>query len=375
MFFSDVIGQEEIKRHLTAEARTGRVPHARLFCGPAGCGKLAMAVAYAGYLLCQQPKGDERCGTCPSCVKMNKLVHPDLHFVYPVIKRKGSSGEVVSDQYLSDWRALLVQTGYFGRNGWLQQMEAENQQAQIYTAECEQIQQKLTLKSVEGGRKVMIIWQPELMNVQGANKLLKLLEEPPADTLFLLVSDEPDKLLVTIQSRTQRVVFSKLTDEEVCKALQVHNGLDRVDAQRIARLSGGSYTKALEAIHVDRDSELFFELFASLMRLSYQRKIKEMMEWSEQVASWGRERQKSFLDYCQRLIRENFIYNFRQPDLNYLTAEEAQFSTRFARFVNERNVIGISDELAAAQRDIEQNVNPRMVFFDFALKMIVLLIQ
>ena len=375
MYFSDVVGQEEVKRRLLAEVHTGHVPHARLFCGPPGCGKLAMAVAYASYLLCTAPGSEERCGRCSSCVKLQKFVHPDLYFVFPVIKRKGTSKEAVSDQFLDEWRSLLRQTAYFGRNGWLEQLEAGNQQAQIYAAESDEMQRKLSLKSVEGGRKVMIIWQPELMNVQGANKVLKLLEEPPADTVFLLVSDEPERLLPTIISRTQQVIFRKLTDEEVCVALQEKNGLELADARRIARLSDGNYAEALTVIHMNSDREVFFDLFTQLMRLSYQRKVKDLLEWSEQVASWGRERQKKFLAYCQHLVRENFIYNFHQPDLNYMNPEEARFAVRFARFINERNVEEISQELADAQRDIEQNVNPKMVFFDFALKMIVLLIQ
>lgn len=375
MHFSDVIGQEETKNRLRRQMEEERVPHAQLFCGPEGCGKLPTALAFASALLCQNRQGGEPCGTCPDCKMTAALSHPDLHFVFPVFKRKGQSGEANSDQYLTEWREQIGETPYFDRITWLRRIGVENQQSLIGVGDSDLILRKLSLKAGRGGYKIMIIWLPEQMNLPAANKLLKILEEPPAETVFLLVSDHPDRLLPTILSRTQRVDFPKLTDEQVTAALIARNALQPEDAKVVARLSEGNYIRALQQLRVDEDSALFFDMFVLLMRLSYMRKIKDMHEWSEQVAQWGRERQKNFLEYAQRLIRENFVYNFRRPELNYLTRQESDFATRFARFVNERNVIGIMDELALAQRDIEQNVNPRMVFFDFALKMIVLLIQ
>ena len=375
MLFSDVIGQEEVKAQLRRQLNEDRIPHAQLFCGPEGCGKLAMALAYASALLCRQPENGEPCQHCASCRMTATLAHPDLHFVFPVIKQKGQSGEPVSDQYLKEWRTQLLDTPYFSRLTWLSRMEVENQQSQIGVAESDLILKKLSLVSGQGGYKVMIIWLPEQMNIPAANKLLKILEEPPRQTVFLLVSDQPEKLLTTIVSRTQRIVFPALTESELTQALISKNKLQPEDARTIARLSEGSYVKALQEVSINEDGALFFDMFVLLMRLSYMRKIKDMFEWAEQVSSWGRERQKNFLDFCQRLVRENFIYNFHKPELNYQNQKESNFSVKFARFINERNVIGIMDELSYAQRDIEQNVNPRMVFFDFALKMIVLLIQ
>ena len=375
MQFSDVIGQEEVKTQLLMQLREGRIPHAQLFCGPEGSGKLAMALAYASALLCRQPLDGQPCQQCPSCKMTAALAHPDLHFVFPVIKQKGQSGEPVSDQYLKEWRAQLLDTPYFSRLTWLSRMEVENQQSQIGVAESDLILKKLSLVSGQGGYKVMIIWLPEQMNIPAANKLLKILEEPPRQTVFLLVSDQPEKLLTTIVSRTQRIVFPALTETELTQALISKNKLQPEDARAVARLSEGSYVKALQEVSINEDGALFFDMFVLLMRLSYMRKIKDMSEWAEQVSSWGRERQKNFLDFCQRLVRENFMYNFHKPELNYQNQKESNFSVKFARFINERNVIGIMDELSYAQRDIEQNVNPRMVFFDFALKMIVLLIQ
>lgn len=374
MFFKDVIGQEEAKQRLIREVKEGKIAHAKLLCGGEGTGKLPLAIAYARYLSCEHPGEHDACGTCPSCVKYNKLAHPDLHFAFPVIKKKGGK-DTVSDDFLSEWRNLLESTPYFNLGIWLKEMGAENQQAQIFVKESDEIMRKLSLKSSQGGYKVMIIWLPEKMNVECSNKLLKLLEEPPAQTVFLLVSEEPDALLTTIQSRTQRFQLHGIDESCMTGALMEKFGLQQTDAESIAHRSEGSWLKALETIHLNEETRLFFELFVNLMRLSYQRKIREMRQWSETVAATGRERQKNFLMYCQRMIRENFIYNFRDPSLVYMNNEEQQFSSRFAPFVNEKNVMGIMDELSEAQRHIEQNVNARMVFFDFSLKMIVLLVQ
>lgn len=374
MFFKDIIGQEQVKERLRLELHEGRVPHAQLFAGPEGSGALPLAIAYARFLLCTHRGETDACGTCPSCVKLNKLAHPDLHFVFPVVKRKGG-GDTVSDDYIREWRELAISTPYFGLNHWLDAMGAENQQAQIFVKESDELTRKLSLKSSEGGYKVVVLWLPEKMKVECANKLLKLLEEPPALTVFLLVSEEPDRILPTILSRTQRVNVPRLGDNEISTALSRQFGLQPSDAAETARLANGSYLQALEIIHRGDDNLLFFELFVSLMRLAYQRKVKDMKDWSETVATMGRERQKNFLGYCQRMVRENFISNFHRRELNYMNRDEANFAVRFAPFINERNVIGIADELSEAQAHIEQNVNPRMVFFDFALKMIVLLIQ
>lgn len=374
MYFKDIIGQETVKQRLRLEVREGRVPHAQLFAGPEGTGALPLAIAYARFLLCTRRGEEDACGTCPSCVKLNKLAHPDLHFVFPVVKRKGG-GDTVSDDYIREWRELAISTPYFGMNHWLDAMGAENQQAQIFVKESDELVRKLSLKSSEGGYKVVIIWLPEKMKVECANKLLKLLEEPPAQTVFLLVSEEPDRILPTILSRTQRINVPRLEDAEIAEALKVRFGLQDTDAAKTARLAEGSYLQALEIIHLSEDTQLFFGLFVSLMRLAYQRKVKEMREWSDTVAAMGRERQKDFLTYCQRMVRESFVSNFHRKEMNYMNREEENFTIRFAPFINERNVMGITDELAEAQTHIEQNVNPRMVFFDFALKMIVLLIQ
>jgi DNA polymerase-3 subunit delta' len=375
MTYHDVISQEPIRRLLQQQVVADRIPHAQLFAGPEGSGKMAMALAFAGALLCEHPHEGAPCGSCQSCRLAAKLAHPDLHFVFPVIKQKGQSGEAVSDQYLDAWREMVTATPYFDHLTWLGKMGVENQQSQIGVGESNLILQKLSRKARLGRRKVMIIWLPELMNVAAANKLLKILEEPPVDTCFLLISNAPRRLLTTILSRTQRIDFPPIAAADIEAALQQRHGLQPDDARVVARLSNGSYTKACAQLKVDEDRALFFDMFVLLMRLSYQRKIKDLHEWSERVAAWGRERQKDFLDYCLALIRENFIYNFSRPELNYMNRRESDFAVRFARFINERNVIDIMEELNAARRDVVQNVNAKMIFFDFSLKMIVLLLR
>lgn len=377
MQFSDVIGQPEAKKQIQRMLAEQRVPHALLFAGPEGCGKLPMALALAQRLLCQTPTPEgNACGECKNCRMASKLVHPDLHFTFPIIKPAGTSASgAVSDLFIDEWRELIKEKPYFTKQEWLKRMGVENQQAIIAVAEANNIIGKLLNVSSQGGKRVIIMWLAEQMNTEAANKLLKILEEPPHDTHFILTATHTEKMLDTILSRTQRIDFGPIAPADIQTALQQQCGLQPDDAHFIARAAKGSFTQALDQVSMNADTAQFFDMFVLLMRLCYMRKIKDLHEWSEQVSQWGREKQKAFLEYAQRLVRENFIYNFRLPDLNYMNREETNFSVNFALFINERNVIGISNEIAEAQRDIEQNINPRMVFFDFTLKMIVLLIQ
>lgn len=373
MLFKDIIGQKEAKERLIREAKEGKIAHARLFCGNEGVGKLPLAIAYAQYHSCDHPTDTDSCGVCPNCTKYNKLIHPDLHFVFPIIKKKNK--DTTSDDYLQEWREIINSSPYFNLNMWLKEMGAENQQAQIFVKESDEIIRKLNLKSSQGGYKVMIIWLPEKMNVECSNKLLKLLEEPPTQTIFILISEEPDMLLPTIQSRVQRFNIHAINKEKIAENLCLNYGLQAKDAEDIAHRSQGNFLKALETIHLNEDNVFYFEEFVSLMRLAYQRKIREIKQWSDNIAAIGRERQKNFLTYIQRMLRESFIYNFHNPDISYLSDEEQKFSSRFSPFINESNVINIMEELNTAEQHIGQNVNAKMVFFDLALKMIVLLVQ
>lgn len=376
MQFNEVIGQTSVKQQLKQMLTEERMPHALLFAGPEGCGKLPMALALAQRLLCQHPTADnEPCTTCQNCLMAQKLAHPDLHFIFPTIKSKGQNSPAVSDQFLTEWRQQITETPYFSRQTWLTRLKVEKQQSLINVADAANIISKLASVSSQGGYRVVIIWLAEQMNLQCANKMLKILEEPPQKTVFILTSDHPERLLPTILSRTQRIDFSPLSTDELKEAVETYNGLEGRDALMVARAAAGSYINALEQVTMNAERAQFFDLFVLFMRLCYMRKIKDLFEWSQQLSMWGREKQKAFLEYAQRLIRENFIYNFHNPELNYMNAKESDFAVNFARFINERNVIGITEEIENAQRDIEQNVNANMVFFDFSLKMIVLLIQ
>ena len=375
MDFCDIIGHEEIKRRLINEADSGKVAHAIMLCGPEGNGAMTIALAYARYLLCKsEEKHDGKvCGHCPSCAMTEKLQHPDLHFAFPIYKLYSAPKPTYCDDFLKEWRNMLIQSPHFGYEEWASESDAQNHQLMIYADESDNLNRKLGLKSSQGGYKVVIIWLPEKMHEACANKLLKLLEEPPHKTVFILVSEEPDKVIQTIRSRTQMINVPRPSIESVEQTLTTQYGILPAEAKRIARHTAGNMVAAQRTIRDNSEAELHFELFVSLMRLSYMRKVKEMKQWSDKVAGLGRERQKNFLAYCQRMIRENFIYNFHSAELNYMNESEADFAVKFAPFINERNVIGIMEELSLAQRHIEQNVNPKMVFFDFALKMIVLI--
>lgn len=349
-----------------SEADAGRLPHALLLAGPEGCGKMPMALALAKYVSCTGPKGEI------SNRQWEQLMHPDVHFIFPILASKTRKKESCDD-WITAWREMVLRNPYFSYNDWTKVMEVENAQPVIYSRESDNIQRKLSLKSVQGGWRIVIIWLPEKMQEAGANKMLKLLEEPPAQTLFLLVSEEPQKMLGTILSRAQRIDMPRLTDKDISLALQERMGIEAKESQVIAHMANGNYIKALEAITAGGNNEEMFNHFTSLMRLAWSRKVKEMKSWSEEMASLGRERQKDFLQYASRMIRENFTANLHRPELNYMNAQELQFSSRFAPFVSERNAIGIMHELQEAEVHIEQNVNAKMVFFDLILQLTVLI--
>ncbi len=353
-----------------------RLPHAIMLTGPQGAGKLALAIGFAKVLLSQ---GGETSmfGEPVESPMLRKLEHPDLHFTYPTIKLPSMSADhkPVSDDFAHEWHELVMAGPYFTMNEWLELMGGENQQAIITAGESDELVRKLSLKSSQGGYKVSIVWLPERMNQECANKILKLLEEPPSQTVFLMVCNEPEKLLETIRSRVQRVDVKKIDTEDIRQALMEKRGLTEDEAKRISRMANGSWLKVLEMLSADSENELFLDMFQTLMRLSYQRKVKDLKTWSERMASLGREKQKRFLDYFLRLVRENFMYNFKQEDLCYMTQREEDFAKNFARFINEANVLPIYDLINKAIRDIGQNANAKIVFYDMALQMIVLLIQ
>ena len=365
MKFEEVIGQEEVKQRLLQMVSEDRLPHAIMLCGPTGVGKKALAIAFASYLL-----GEDN-------AMVQRLEHPDLHFTYPTIKlpSMGSDHMPTSDDFSREWHELIKKGPYFSIDQWLSAIGAENQQAVITAGESDALLRKLSLKSSQGGYKVSIIWLPERMNLACANKLLKLIEEPPQQTVFILVCEEPDQLLETIRSRVQRINVKKISQESIRRALIELRGIDEDSATRISRLANGSWTTALEELQVGTENEQFLDLFIMLMRLAYQRKVKDLRKWSETLSAFGREKQRRFLAYFLRMVRENFMYNFQQSDLCYMTQKEEDFARNFARFINEANVISLYELANRSMRDIGQNANAKIVFFDFALQVIVLLIK
>ena len=379
MKFTEVIGQEETIARLLQLKEEDRIPHAILLCGPEGCGKMAVAMSFASYLLCENnDKAKDSCTLCHSCKMLANWAHPDLYFSYPVIRPAGTNSEhkMTSDDFCNEWRQMLLDEGaYFSMNTWLKAMHAENQQAEIGVGESELIIHNINMKPSQGGYKIYIIWLPERMNTQCANKLLKELEEPPSKTIYIMVCEHPEMLLETIRSRTQRINMKQIDDANIERALKNMRSLDDDTARRVAHIAIGNWLKATETLDTGNEYRQFLDMFKMLMRLAYQRNIRDLKKWSEVVAGYGREKQKRMLTYFIKLTRENFMYNFKQPELCYMTSEEEDFSKNFARFINENNVIEISELMSKAQKDIGQNANAKIVFFDLALKMIVLLIQ
>ena len=372
MYFKDIIGQDELKRQLIHSAQTGVVPHAQLFTEQGGAGAFPLALAYARYLNCTHRTDEDACGHCPSCLKYDILAHPDLHFVFPIVAKKAEKKEICDD-YLTEWRSFLKEHTYFNIDQWMDYIEAGNSQALIYSKESDEIVRKLSLKIYEADYRILLVWLPERLHPTCANKLLKLIEEPPTNTVILMISENPEQILGTIQSRTQRINVRGNRPEAMRDTMIRQFGLSTEDAENVTHLSCGSYLKALETISTGEENRFFLEQFKSMMRNSWARNVKGMKSLADTLAGIGRERQKNFLSYCQHLVRENFVYRFQAPELNYMNREEAGFSVKFSPFINERNVIDIMDELARAEQHIGQNVNAKMVFFDLALQLTVLI--
>lgn len=381
MQFSEVIGQKEASQRLMQLVAEQRVPHALMFTGPQGCGKLALALALASYLLGERHEGRSLLTSQAAIVNaeamLRKWQHPDLHFSYPVIRPKGSSADrkITSDDFGREWREMLAEGAYPTIDQWMAHIRADNQQAVIYEAESDALNHKLSIKSSQGGYKVSIIWLPERMNLTSANKLLKLLEEPPQKTVFLLVSETPDLLIETIRSRVQRFDVHRIEPQDLAQALAERRGLSDADAQRVARAAAGSWNKALEMLDADNENRQFFELFVILMRQAYMRDLRQLKRWSETVATFGREKQVRMLTYFAKMVRENFMFNFHEPQLVYMTQEEEEFARNFARFINEHNVVEMAETLQRTIRDIKQNANGKIQFFNLAMDMIIYLRQ
>jgi len=372
MFFKEIIGQEAIKQRLIQSVREERVSHAQLFAGPEGTGKLALAIAYAQYVACTNRQYNDSCGECPSCKKYRKLIHPDLHFVFPVVKTPKFK-EPVSDNFLEEWRSMIAQSPYFNLDQWFDLIGVENSQGLIYAHQSEEIIRKLNLKSYESEYKVMIIWLPEKMHVACANKLLKMIEEPPVKTLFVLITENEEDIISTIRSRCQLITIPPIDPDSMTKALEQLPEAEGIDLRNIVHLSKGNFGKAIELLQPDEQTLFNLERFKELMRFSYGRKYSDLFKWVDQVAGIGREKQKSLLNYFLSSLRENFIYNLKNRELTFMSDQEEEFSKRFSPFINERNIQELTEVFELAFAHIGMNGNPRIIFTDVSFKIVKLI--
>ena len=369
MLFKDIIGQSEIKTRLLRIVREQRVGHAMLFAGREGAGMLGLAIAFARYLNCKDPREDDSCLECSSCRKYGKLQHPDLHFVFPVAKKKDGEKDPVSDDFISLWRESVLSNHYMRLFQWLEYLGVENKQGFISKNESLQILKKLSFKSFEAEYKVMIIWMAEKMNLQAANKLLKILEEPPSGTLFLLITEDASQIIPTILSRTQQIRIPKIDQESMGKAIRENHGInDEILAGNIVRLADGNYLRLIELLNESEEAGYHFNMFVKLMRLCFVPDFVGISSWIDDIAVQGREKQKQFFQYALRILRGNFILNIEAGDIDMLSKEERDFSDKFSKFVNAGNISAFCEEFSKASLHIEYNGYSRLVFFDLAVK-------
>ena len=368
MRFKDVIGQDEIKSRLVQAYKDNRVSHSYLFYGAPGVGKMALAIAFAQYLSCENKEENDSCGHCPSCLKYEKLIHPDLHFVFPYITSSSSQNKAVSDTYIDLWRPMVNKSPYFSYRDWTNNLQSENKQCQIYAAESSEIIKKISLKTYESDYKVMIIWLPEKMNTECANKILKVLEEPPLNTVFMLVSNNREDILPTIQSRTQPVKVLGIADEPLRQALVEKFGISEAEAADVVKISNGSFLEARQQIEQDEENAFNFDNFKSLMRICYKYDVVSAFDFAKSISKLSRERQKSFINYCLIMVRENFVRNVN-ADVAYLTKEEEDFSVNFSRCINERNIDSYTTIFNDSYYQIERNGNSEIIFTDTAFNL------
>ena len=373
MKFADITGHEREKQQLRQLVDSDKLPHALLISGPSGSGKLALGRALAQYVHCTNhtPDGDS-CGICPACRQHQSHNNADLYFVFPVLKRDGLR---YSDEYIDKWHRFLDEYKYADMSGWLSILDAGNSQPTIYADESNEIIRKLALSNYSARYKIMFIWLPERMQEAAANKLLKLIEEPWEDTKFILVSNEPQNILPTIFSRTQRINIKRLNESQVAQVVQVDCGLEEEDALRIAHLAEGDLNTAIALTAAGGETDEFRELFREIMRYAYKRDVRTLKEMADKLASEGREKNRRMLAYFSRQVRENFISNFRIPELNVMTSDEMQFSRNFAPFINAVNTPKLMDTIDKAANDIARNANAKIVLFDTFIQMIMALIQ
>lgn len=375
MLFADIIGQREVKEKLLRLVQDDRTPHALMLFGPEGTGKLALAVAMAQYLACSNRQAEDSCGTCSSCIKFGKLVHPDLHFVIPVMRTGNMPAAPISDDYAEVWREAFTANIYLSEGQWYEALGAENKQGIINVRESEAILRKLSFKPYESDYRMVVIWLPEKMNQPAANKLLKLIEEPPERTLILMASEQTDRILPTIMSRTQLIHVPPVPEDALREGLMKQESSDQQLVEDVVRRAHGNICIALQTLRQDDVERQYFELFTELMRLCYSRDIINVNNWVERVAGLGREKQKQLMDFSLRMLRENFILGLDQEELTYLSVKEADFSKKFSPFIHTGNVFKLAESFTTAGNHIEANGNPRIILMDLSIRVIRLLMQ
>ncbi len=374
MLFNQILGHAHIKNHLVTGADANRIPHAQMFVGPEGSGTLAMALAYAQYMVCKNRNAENMDGDMACNLKFSNLSHPDLHFAYPVANSEKIKSHAVSNHYSEEWRQFVKEQPYGNLFDWYRMIGIDNKQGQIGVDEAQEIVKKLSLKSYEGGYKVMIIWMAEKMNAPASNKLLKLIEEPPAKTIFILITEEEENILQTIKSRCQILHFPPLSEETISNAL-VEKGLGREEALRLAHEANGNYNKALDLMNSDSEDLVFEKWFVQWVRSAFKAKgnksaIHDLILWSEEVSKTGRETQKKFVQYCLMAMRQALMINYNVKELAYLKIHVDGFQLeKFAPFVHENNIVSIVQELEEALYHIERNGNSKLIFTDLSIKL------
>ena len=375
MLFKDIIGQENIKQHLIQTVENGRISHAQLFIAPTGSGALPMAIAYAQYILCKNKDSENDKGD-PACnLKFNHLAHPDLHFAFPVAANDKVKKHPVSNLFLEDWRNFIFNTPYGSLFNWYQQLGVENKQGQIGVDEAEEIVKKLILKSYEGGHKVMIIWMAEKMNIAASNKLLKLIEEPPKDTLFLLIAENEEQIIKTILSRCQVLRFKALSENEIITALLNRYDIEENQAVKIAQQCDGNWNKASHLLNRDDNEEVFERWFITWVRSAFKAKgnasvVQDLITWSDEIAKTGRETQKRFLHYCSHFFRQALLTNYKANNLVFFESQTTDFDlNKFAPFVHGGNIEDINNAIEDAIYHIERNGNAKIILLDLSMQL------
>mgnify|MGYP002700227138 FL=1 len=371
MNFGQIPGNNNIKRQLSLAVAHDRISHAHLFCGDDGSSSLAMAWAFAKYLSCQDRQETDSCGQCSACLKHSKLSHPDVHWVFPVTTGRGTNP--TSDMFIEDFRSFMLEQSFPYELDWNQKIGAANKQVFIGVKESSELAKKMILKPYEGSYRIVIIWQANKMHAPAANKLLKLLEEPPEKTIFILVSSEKDQLLETILSRVQSTDISAINDKEMDGFLANSFELEASKRERIMLLSSGNLGQAIKMCQDQDRSISLAPLFQSWMRISYAAKIPDLGRWIDSFVKLGREEQKEFIQYSLHMVRECLVYNFGTSQLQRLNDQELSFCRKFAPFINENNAENIIEELELAFRHLTRNANTKIVFMDLSLRLVLLL--